>query len=72
MQPVRFGYGRQSACTRPHGIFNKSEASATSLFRVAPTRLLKALFDRICNVQDPREVMRIAGEHGVDFLPPPG
>jgi quercetin dioxygenase-like cupin family protein len=55
----------------PHGIFNKSGETATSLFWVAPTRSLKALFDRIHNAQDPREVMRIAGEHEVDFLPPP-
>src|SRR5204863_3825872 len=31
----------------PHGIFNKSGETATSLFWVAPTRSLKALFDRI-------------------------
>lgn len=55
----------------PHGIFNKSGETATSLFWVAPTRSLKTLFDRIHNVPDPREIMRIAAEHEVDFLPPP-
>ncbi|WP_436643285.1 cupin domain-containing protein [Microbaculum sp. FT89] len=56
----------------PHGIFNKSDADATSLFWVAPTRSLKGLFERIHNVPDPAEVVRIAAEHEVDFLPPPG
>ena len=54
-----------------HGIFNKSDADATSLFWVAPTRSLKELFERIHNVPDPAEVVRIAAEHEVDFLPPP-
>lgn len=56
----------------PHGIFNKSDADAVSLFWVAPTRSLMELFTRIHDVPDPAEVIRIAGEHEVDFLPPPG
>ena len=55
----------------PHGIFNKSGATATSLFWVTPTRSLKTLFDRIHQVPDPAEVVRIAAEHDVNFLPPP-
>ncbi|WP_315833241.1 cupin domain-containing protein [Bradyrhizobium prioriisuperbiae] len=55
----------------PHGIFNKSGDTATSLFWVAPTRSLKTLFERIHNVPDPAEVVRIAAEHEVNFLPPP-
>jgi quercetin dioxygenase-like cupin family protein len=55
----------------PHGIFNKSGETATSLFWVAPTRSLQTLFERIHNVPDPAEVVRIAGEHEVNFLPPP-
>jgi quercetin dioxygenase-like cupin family protein len=55
----------------PHGIFNKSGDTATSLFWVAPTRSLKALFERIHNLPDPQEVVRIAAEHEVNFLPPP-
>jgi quercetin dioxygenase-like cupin family protein len=55
----------------PHGIFNKSQDTATSLFWVAPTRSLKSLFERIHNVPDPAEVIRIAAEHEVNFLPPP-
>lgn len=56
----------------PHGIFNKSEAAATSIFWVAPTRSLETLFGRVHNVSDPQEVVRIAAAHEVDFLPPPG
>jgi quercetin dioxygenase-like cupin family protein len=55
----------------PHGIFNKSGETATSLFWVAPTGSLKTLFERISNVANPEEVVRIAGEHEVNFLPPP-
>jgi quercetin dioxygenase-like cupin family protein len=55
----------------PHGIFNKSGETATSLFWVTPTRSLKTLFDRIHQVPDPAEVVRIAAEHEVNFLPPP-
>lgn len=55
----------------PHGIFNRSGSVATSLFWVAPTRGLEALFRRIHNLPDPAEVVRLAAEHEVDFLPPP-
>lgn len=56
----------------PHGILNKGKVNATSLFWVAPTRGLEQLFQRIHLVPDPQEVVRIAAEHEVDFLPPPG
>ena len=55
----------------PHGIFNKSDNPTKALFWVSPAGDLKTLFDNIHNVDDPAEVVRIAGEHGVDFLPPP-
>ncbi|MGX1100349.1 cupin domain-containing protein [Amorphus sp. MBR-141] len=54
----------------PHGIFNRSGEDATSLFWVAPTRDLRGLFERIHNLTDPAEVVRIAAEHEVNFLPP--
>ncbi|MEO9615542.1 MAG: cupin domain-containing protein [Nitratireductor sp.] len=54
-----------------HGIFNKGDDTATSLFWVTPRRSLQELFARIHNVPDPVEVVRIAAEHEVDFLPPP-
>lgn len=54
-----------------HGIFNKSNAPVRALFWVTPARSLHTLFTRIHNVPDPVEVVRIAAEHEVDFLPPP-
>jgi len=54
-----------------HGIFNRSGATATAMFGVAPTRKLFDLFNAIHNVADPAEVVRLAAEHEVDFLPPP-
>ncbi len=54
-----------------HGIFNRSGATATAMFGVAPTGKLFDLFNAIHNVADPAEVVRLAAEHEVDFLPPP-
>ena len=31
---------------------------------------LEALFDKLHNLQDPEEVVRISAEHEVNFLPP--
>jgi uncharacterized RmlC-like cupin family protein len=56
----------------PHGLFNHSQANITCVFWVAPTRRLWDLFQAIDNVPDPAEVVRLAGLHEVDFLPPPG
>ena len=56
----------------PHGIFNKGTAPVRALFWVAPARGLFELFSRIHDVPDPMEVVRIASEHEVTFLPPPG
>ncbi|NNE23415.1 MAG: cupin domain-containing protein [Rhizobiales bacterium] len=55
----------------PHGIFNKSGKPVTCLFWVSPTGGLWDLFHKISNVPDPGEVVRLAAEHGVNFLPPP-
>lgn len=57
---------------QPHGIFNKSDSIVRCLFWVAPTRKLRALFERIHNLTDPVEVVRISAECDVTFLPPPG
>ncbi|MEM6678246.1 MAG: cupin domain-containing protein [Pseudomonadota bacterium] len=54
-----------------HGIFNRSGATAVSVFGVAPTRGLFDLFGRLDGVTDPAELVRISAEHEVDFLPPP-
>jgi quercetin dioxygenase-like cupin family protein len=56
----------------PHGIFNRSGAEVTCLFWVTPTAKLWSLFEKIHNVPDPAEVVRLAGEHEVFFEPPPG
>lgn len=55
----------------PHGIFNKSGQPVKALFWVTPSRTLRRLFERIHNLADPAEVVRIAAEHEVEFLPPP-
>ena len=55
-----------------HGIFNRSAANTRALFWVAPSRGLYDLFVRIDGVADPAEVVRIAAEHNIHFLPPPG
>jgi uncharacterized cupin superfamily protein len=56
---------------KPHGIFNKSGAQATCLFGVSPTRKLFDLFGALHNLADVDEVVRLSGEHEVNFLPPP-
>jgi mannose-6-phosphate isomerase-like protein (cupin superfamily) len=55
----------------PHAFANKSGANATSMFWVAPTRDLKTLFDRINNLKDPQEMVRIASMTEVNFVAPP-
>jgi len=56
----------------PHGIFNKSEGPVSCFFWVSPTGTLFDLFTKIDKVPDPEEVVRLAAQHGVNFLPPPG
>jgi hypothetical protein len=53
-------------------LFNKTEAKITCIFWVSPTRKLWDLFHAIDNVPDPAEVVRLAGMHEVEFMPPPG
>ena len=54
----------------PHGIFNNSGKEVTCLFWVSPSRTLWELFEKISNVADPAEVVRLAAQHEVNFLPP--
>jgi quercetin dioxygenase-like cupin family protein len=54
----------------PHGYFNKSDASVRALFWVSPSRMLEQLFDKLHNLPDPAEVVRISAQHEVEFLPP--
>ena len=53
-----------------HGLFNRSGATVTCLFWVAPTGQLWDLFTAIDGVPDPAEIVRLAALHDVDFLPP--
>ncbi len=57
----------------PHGLFNRSRATAMCLFWVTPTARLYDLFVAIdaLEEQTPEAVVALAGEHGVEFLPPP-
>ncbi|RDC71805.1 cupin domain-containing protein [Rhodovulum sp. 12E13] len=54
-----------------HGIFNRSGATATCTFGVAPSGKLFDLFGRLDGLTDPAELVRISAEHDVNFLPPP-
>ncbi|MVA99641.1 cupin domain-containing protein [Nitratireductor sp. CAU 1489] len=54
----------------PHGYFNKSDKPARALFWVSPAGELEALFNRLHDLTDPDEVVKISAEHAVDFLPP--
>jgi mannose-6-phosphate isomerase-like protein (cupin superfamily) len=53
-----------------HGIFNKTDRPVECLFWVSPTAKLWDLFQKIHNVSDPAEVVRIAASHDITFLPP--
>ena len=54
-----------------HAIFNRSGASATCVFGVAPARKLYDLFVALDGVTDGEELSRLSALHEVDFLPPP-
>jgi quercetin dioxygenase-like cupin family protein len=55
----------------PHGYFNTSDEPTRCLFWVTPAGRLKELFDRLHEMTDIEEVVRVSAEHDVDFLPPP-
>ena len=54
-----------------HGLFNRGEETVEAIFGVAPARSLPDLFEKISGLDDPAEVVRLAAEHEVEFLPPP-
>lgn len=54
----------------PHGIFNNSGRNATCLFWVTPTGKLVDLFRRIHNMSRPAEVVELARDFDIHFLPP--
>jgi quercetin dioxygenase-like cupin family protein len=57
---------------QPHGIFNRSDGTATCLFAVAPTRKLFDLFEAIHGLEEqtPEAVVALSAQHEVEFLPP--
>ncbi|MDH7796131.1 MULTISPECIES: cupin domain-containing protein [unclassified Beijerinckia] len=59
---------------KPHGIFNKSGQTVKTLFWVSPSQRLYDLFWAIHNLreQKPDEVVALAAEYNIHFLPPPG
>jgi quercetin dioxygenase-like cupin family protein len=53
----------------PHAYYNNGTVPARALFWVTPARRLRALFDRLHDLGDPAEVVRLSALHEVDFLP---
>src|SRR5450755_750894 len=49
----------------PHGYFNKSDKPVRALFWVTPSRKLEALFNKLHNLADPAEVVKISSQHEV-------
>ena len=54
----------------PHAFFNNSGLPAKALFWAAPAGKLVALYQRIHNMSSPAEVVKVAREYDVVFLPP--
>jgi mannose-6-phosphate isomerase-like protein (cupin superfamily) len=54
----------------PHAFFNNSGQAATALFWAAPAGKLVELYRRIHNMASPAEVVQVARDYDVVFLPP--
>ncbi|GEL22385.1 MAG: cupin domain-containing protein [Pseudonocardia sp.] len=54
----------------PHAYYNRSEAPTRALFWVSPSGKLAQLFDKLHDLEDPAEVVRLSAECDVNFLPP--
>jgi quercetin dioxygenase-like cupin family protein len=54
----------------PHAYYNNQSVPARALFWVSPARRLRALFDKLHDLKDLDEAVRLSREHEVDFLPP--
>jgi quercetin dioxygenase-like cupin family protein len=52
----------------PHAYYNNSEAPARAVFWVSPAGRLKELFDRLHDLTDIQEAIRISALHDVDFV----
>ena len=55
---------------QPHAFFNNGDEPVTNLVWVSPANDLYQLFEKIDNVSDPAEVVRISAEHHIIFPPP--
>ena len=54
----------------PHAFFNNSGAPVQALFWAAPAGKLVELYRRIHNMSNPAEVVKLAREYDVVFMPP--
>ena len=54
----------------PHAYYNNQDRPARALFWVSPARRLRELFDRLHDLDDLEEAVRLSREREVDFLPP--
>lgn len=54
----------------PHAFFNNSGEPVSALFWAAPTGKLVELYQRIHNMSNPAEVVKVACEYDVVFFPP--
>jgi mannose-6-phosphate isomerase-like protein (cupin superfamily) len=54
----------------PHAYYNNQPIAARALFWVTPAGRLRQLFDRLHDLSDVAEVVRLSRDCGVEFLPP--
>ena len=54
----------------PHAYYNNQAVPARALFWVSPARRLRELFDKLHDLQDVDEVVRLSRECEVEFVPP--
>jgi quercetin dioxygenase-like cupin family protein len=52
----------------PHSYYNNTEQPARAVFWVSPAGRLKELFDRLHDLTDIQEAIRISALHDVDFV----
>jgi quercetin dioxygenase-like cupin family protein len=54
----------------PHAYYNNRDVPARALFWVSPARRLRELFDKLHDLADLEEAVRLSRECEVEFLPP--
>ena len=54
----------------PHAYYNNQAVPARALFWVSPGGQLRALFDKLHDLTDLEEAVRLSRLHDVEFLPP--